>query len=266
MITALRKKIINDLANTISSNYFDKSLTDLEAIAADEEVSYYYDHYENSFDGMLVYDQQRFHVHINKDRGNTKHSKRGRFSFAHELGHYFIDEHRIGLKKGLLKPHGSIHVAGQKELIEIEADYFAGCLLMPDYRFRKPSNRVKFSLATILNLSEEFQTSVLATVLRFAEIGTHSIMAVVSENNIIKWYAISDDFPRWAFKFKVGNQLPPSTVAGEFFIKRDSKYTGVEDVDPEDWFYPTWLQKTKMHEQCYYSNAYGYVISIIWFD
>lgn len=266
MITVLRKKIINDLANTISSNYFNKSLTDLEAIAADEDVLYYYDHYENSFDGMLVYDQKNFHVHINKDRGNTRDSKRGRFSFAHELGHYFIDEHRIGLKKKLLQPHGSIHAPGQKELIEIEADYFSGCLLMPDYRFRKPSTRVKFSLDTILRLSEEFQTSVLATVLRFAEIGTHSIMAVVSEDNIVKWYAASGDFPKWSFRFRVGNPVPTSTVAGEFFTKQNSKYTSIEDVDPEDWFYPAWLPKTKMHEQCYYSDTYGYVISIIWFD
>ncbi len=266
MITTLRKKTINDLANTISANYYNKSLTDLEAAADDEEISFYYDHYENSFDGMLVYYQGQFHIHVNKDRGNARNSKRGRFSFAHELGHYFIDEHRIGLKNGLLKPHGSIHETNRREPIELEADYFAGCLLMPDYRFRKPSNRVKFSLDIVLNLSEEFQASVLATVLRFADIGTHSIMAVVSENNIVKWYVTSHDFPKWRFKFKVGGEVPVSTVAGEFFTKRDSKYTGIEDVDPEDWFYPTWIPKTMMHEQCYYSNAYGYVISIIWFD
>jgi Zn-dependent peptidase ImmA (M78 family) len=266
MITTLRKKVINDLANTISATFYSKNLTDLEAAASDEEIFYYYDHFENSFDGLLVYDHQRFHIHINEDRGNTKGSKRGRFSFAHELGHYFIDEHRIGLKNGLLKPHGSIHEPNQKDLIEIEADYFAGCLLMPDYRFRKRFNCIKFSLETILNLAKEFQASVLATVLRFAEIGTHSIMAVVSENNIIKWYSKSDDFPKWPFKFKVGNKLPPSTVAGEFFTRQDSKYTGIENVDPEDWFYPAWIPKTPMHEQCYYSDGYGYVISIIWFD
>lgn len=109
---------------------------------------------------------------------------------------------------------------------------------MPDYRFRKLSNRVKFSLDTILKLSEEFQTSVLATVLRFAEIGTHSIMAVASEDNVVKWYAASGDLPKWSFSFKVGNPVPRSTVAGEFFTKQNSKYTSIEDVVPVDWFYP----------------------------
>ena len=151
MLTVLRKKAINDLANSISAIFYNKDVTDLEGIAADEEIFYYFDHYENSFDGMLVYDHyERFHIHINKDRGNTKDSKKGRFTFAHELGHYFIDEHRISLIKGLLKPHTSIYQPNQRDLIEMEADYFASCLLMPDYRFRKPSNRIKFSLDTIL--------------------------------------------------------------------------------------------------------------------
>ena len=100
MLTEPRKKTINNLANSISSIFCKKNLTDLEAVANDEEVHYYFDHYENSFDGMLVYDGRYFHVHINEDRGNSKQSKRGRFSFAHELGHYFIDEHRLNLKAG----------------------------------------------------------------------------------------------------------------------------------------------------------------------
>jgi hypothetical protein len=28
----------------------------------------------------------------------------------------------------------------------------------------------------------------------------------------------------------------------------------------------TWIPKTQMHEQCHFSEAYGYVISLIWFD
>ena len=60
--------------------------------------------------------------------------------------------------------------------------------------------------------------------------------------------------------------MPQSTVAGEFFTKQNSKYAVIEDVDPDDWFYPLWAPNTKMHEQCYYSNAYGYVVSIICFD
>lgn len=52
---------------------------------------------------------------------------------------------------------------------------------------------------------------------------------------------------------------------GEYFTKHNAKYTGIEDVDPDSWFIEHESQ-TQMHEQCYYSESYGYVISIIWFD
>lgn len=267
MIKDHRKKQLSSFAQHISDEFSSNNVTLLEDVASSEEVSVYYDHYEDSFDGMLLYDDKDFHIHVNIDKGNIEKSKRGRFTLAHELGHYFIDEHRLGLKKGILKAHPSLHDINRKEIIEYEADYFASCLLMPESRFRKHSGGKKFSFETIKNLSESFQSSILSTVLKFSEIGTHEITAVISENNRVKWYAQSKDFPKWAFKFKVGQMLPPTTVAGEFFTKIDSKYTGIENVDPDDWFYPKDARGNKvMHEQCYYSDSYGYVISLIWFD
>ncbi len=267
MIADHRKAALNKLASHIASEFHSQNVSLLEQIAESEGIAYYFDHYENSFDGMLVCDENNhFHIHINIDRGNTQTSKRGRFTFAHELAHYFIEEHRIPLMKGDIPPHGSLHDFEHRDATEEEADYFAGCLLMPENRFRNIPTGRKFSLETILKLSETLNTSILSTVLRFVEIGTHEILVVVSENNIVKWFAKSKDFPNWSFRFKVHQTLPAATVAGEFFTKTDSKYTGIEDVEPENWFFPAWVPKTQMHEQCYYSESYGYVISLIWFD
>ncbi len=257
------------MAQYVASQFYQSNATDLGAIAKFERLNFYYDRYEDTFDGMLLFDEKDFHIHINIDRGNGPTTKRGNFTFAHELAHYFIDEHRIGLQSGILEAHGSVHEVNQRNPIEYEADYFASCLLMPEQRYRifSGGRGKKFSLETIINLSNAFQSSILATVLRFAEIGTHEITAVISENNIVKWYAQSRDFPKWAFRFKVGQQVPPATVAGEFFTKTDSKYTTKEDVDPNNWFYGNDNRANKrMHEQCYYSDSYGYVISLIWFD
>lgn len=268
MITEIRKKQISALAHFISNEFSNKNVTDIESIAVSEEVNFYFDNYEDCFDGMLLYDESAFHIHINVDRGNKQNSKRGRFTFSHELGHYFLDEHRIGLKSGKLQPHPSFHNLNQKSLIEYEADYFASCLLMPSDKFRAfaGGKGKNFSLQTILNLSDEFQTSILATVLRFAEVGTHEVVAIISENNIVKWYARSHDFPKWDFKFKVGMPVPPSTVAGDFFRKIGNRYTDIQEIEHSSWFYPRWVIKSDMHEQCYYSDSYGYVISLIWFD
>lgn len=267
MVTDYRKKQLNNFAQFVSDGFSSNNITLLDEIVISEELSVYHDHYEDSFDGMLVYDEKDFHIHVNVDKGNLEKSKRGRFTFAHELGHYFIDEHRIGLMRGILQPHASQHELNRRDLIEEEADYFAGSLLMPENRFRIQSSRKMFSLDTITELSDSFQASILATVLRFTEIGTHEMMAVVSENNRVKWYSRHKDFPQWAFKFKVGQAIPPTTVAGEFFTKKDSRYTGIEDVSPDDWFYPKDARgRRTMHEQCYYCDSYGYVISLLWFD
>lgn len=269
MITPHRKKTISDIAHYVASQFYQSNKTDLIAAAKFEGLNFYHDHYEDSFDGMLLYDDKDFHIHINIDRGNRPETKRGNFTFAHELGHYFIDEHRTGLMTGVLEAHASLHEVNQKNIIEFEADYFASCLLMPEQRFRNFSGGrgKKFSLETITNLSDAFQSSMLATVLRFAEIGTHEITSVISENNTVKWFAQSRDFPKWAFRFKVGQQLPSATVAGEFFTKSNSKYSTIEDVEANNWFCANDNRANRtMHEQCYYSDSYGYVISLIWFD
>ncbi|MGN6601375.1 MAG: ImmA/IrrE family metallo-endopeptidase [Ginsengibacter sp.] len=267
MMTDLRKKILNEFAGLIAGDFSSGNVTDLDKIAAFEEVEVYIDQYENSFDGMLVYDDNdKFHIHLNIDRGNLPDRPRGRFSFAHELAHLIIEEHRIPLMKGEVAPHGSLHDFKHNDIVELEADYFASCLLMPEELFRKVSRPKKFSFDTITGIAKVFQTSILATVLRFVEVGSHDILVVVSENNIVRWYAKSKEFPNWTFRFKVGQPLPANTVAGEYFTKQNAKYTSVEDVGPESWFIPAWISKTQMHEQCYYSESYGYVISLIWFD
>ena len=136
-----------------------------------------------------------------------------------------------------------------------------------EYR-RKTGNR-SFSFDTIFGLSESFQTSVLSTLIRFGEIGTHEIFAVISKDNIAKWFVKSTDFPNWTFKFKVGNTIPQTTVAGEYFTMENRKFTEIESLSADDWFNPPADDKRadrQMYEQCFYSDSYGYVISLVWFD
>jgi Zn-dependent peptidase ImmA (M78 family) len=269
MISLPRKNQIIKLAESIANDFSDGNLTLLDSIAKDEELYFFFDNYEDAFDGMLVYDSSEFYIHINVDTGNRENSKRGRFTFAHELGHFFIDEHRLGLKYGLLEPHGSFHNLNQKNRMEFEADYFASCLLMPQDKFRKQSGGKKFSLDTILNLSESFHTSMLSTIIRFGEIGTHEIFAAVSKNNIAQWFVKSNDFPNWKFKFKLNEIIPKSTIASEYFNLERRKYDGIEKVLTDDWFSPPKDDNRadrQMYEQCYYSESYDYVISLVWFD
>lgn len=269
MITEQRKRVISKIAESLALTYYSKNVTDIDAIVESESIIVCRDNYEDAFDGMLFLDEDQFFLHVNTNR-NWQGSKRERFTVGHELGHYSIDEHRLGLKYGSLKPHGSITQLGGRNAIELEADYFAGCLLMPTARFQThAAKRRSFSLDSILDLSESFRASVVSTVIRFSEVGTHEMMAVFARNNVVEWFAKSKDFPSWPFQFNVHGSLPPTTVAGEFYRKENSKHTGIEKVSPDDWFYPFSgdpRADRQMYEQCYYSDSYGYTISLIWFD
>jgi len=278
MIHPYRKIQISKLAEIIAYEFSDRNLTLLNKIANYEDVPLHFDNYENAFDGMLLYDTDRseFHIHINIDNGNRQDSKRGRFTLAHELGHFFTDEHRLGLKYGLLEPHASFHNINQKSIIEEEADYFASCLLMPRDKFRnhceeykRQSGNKKFSLDTLQSLSGSFQTSILSTLIRFGEVGTHEIFAIISKDNIAKWFVKSTDFPNWKFKFKIGASVPQTTVAGEYYAMQDRKFTSVELLEADDWFIPSAddpRADRQMFEQCFYSDSYGYMVSLLWFD
>jgi Zn-dependent peptidase ImmA (M78 family) len=261
------KQIIDKHCKSLAHEFHERNATDLLRIVEDEELDLHVDDYEDHFDGMLIWDQPKFHIHLNETKGNLPSTKRGRFTLAHELGHYFIDAHRNGLKQGLISPHPSNLSLVHTERIEKEADQFAASLLMPRKRLRDFTGGKEFSLNIIKQISESFQVSLTSAVIRFAEVGTHEIMAVFSSGNKVKWYSKSNDFPKLPFKFKVGGKLPPTTVAGEFYTKPDSKYTDIELVEIEDWFHLTdWAPEYQMYEQCFYSDLYEFTISLIWFE
>ena len=215
MIAKNNRLKIRKLAEYIALQ-FDEKITPLEKIVADENLDVFYDNYEsNTFDGMTIYDNGKFYIHINTYNGNRADTDRGRFTLAHELGHYFIDTHRIGLKNGLLEPHPSLTNKAQYFSIEREADYFAACLLMPEERFRKDIGNKKFGIEVIDYLRAEYKISRTACALRFADIGNYPLLIVYAENNIIRWSYSSEDFP---FKWMINDKIVPrNTVMGDYF-------------------------------------------------
>ena len=267
MLTDNRKRKLKEFAELIASDFQTDNGTDLSAIADSEEIPIIHDHYGNAFDGMTVFEEGQFYIHVNLDSVGDPDSGRARFTLAHELAHVSIEEHRLGLSSKQFEPHASTFALNSHNIrVEEEADFFASCLLMPTRAFKEAGAGKKFSLDLIIELSERFQSSILATTIKFADVGTHEIFAVFSKDNIARWYVKSPDFPDWPFRFKVGGTLPPTTVAGEFYTKKDRKFTGIEPIETNDWFYPKWDVDSGMYEQCFYSETYGYVISLVWFD
>lgn len=262
MIKNSSKSKIKKLAEFIALQY-DEKVTPLEKIVEAEGLRVYFDNYEKgTFDGMTIYENEKIYIHINIDNGNRIDSARGRFTLAHELGHYIIDTHRIGLMMGLLEPHHS--TTNQKQFYEIEreADYFASCLLMPEERFQKDIYRKKFCFDLINSLSKEYNVSITACAFRFAQIGSHPIMIIYAESGIIKWVYNSDDFP---YKYLLNNKkISDSFVMGEYFNNTATEISKMAQIWAIDCFDCVKSEDSnkKFYEHCITHK--NFALSIIW--
>lgn len=253
---------IKNLAEIIALEYQDK-ITPLDMIVEDEGLRVFYDSYgKDTFDGMTLYENRKFFIHINTDLGNLQNSARGRFTLGHELGHYYIDSHRIGLKKGLLAPHPSKTNQKQFNQIEREADLFASCLLMPEIRFSEDFYKKPFNIELIDFLKDEYNVSRTACAFRFADIGNHSIMIIYGEAGRVKWYNCSEDF---RYKYLLYEKtIAPNTVMGEFFKDITDDIFKTEEIWAVDVF--KFVKdddiNKKFFEHCI--TYKGKALSIIW--
>jgi len=261
-----RKQQISELAQYIATEDYDYRLPiNLAKIAEDNNITFNLDNYENYFDGMLEYEDGNFHIFMNDYGQYNIMTPRIRFSFAHELGHYFIDEHRHVLESGKSLHHPSHYIIQQKDPVEEEADYFASCLLMPANKFHKYCGG-KFSFSTIETLQKIFRTSLSATLIRYIDLGDTPIMMVCTKKGIIKYNWCSEDFLYKFIKKDYTKKVPLLTCAGDYFAN-GIKCSDVEIVDSKEWFssYDD-LTEIKVNEKCLYFDEYKMTISILWFD
>ena len=107
----------------------------LKTIAESEDIKYKYNNYpEDSWDGMLLWKGTKKAILVNTHWGNTgKHN----FTFAHELGHYFMEHppsFSLDGQSGFRCTSNDIE--NEQKPRETEANKFAAELLMPEDRFK----------------------------------------------------------------------------------------------------------------------------------
>ncbi len=164
-----REEEIEELATLLVAQSSSKDLIDLKGIAAAEGITVSFGRYRDCFDGLLECRNGAFHIYINADANNGSRSARTRFSFAHELGHYFLDWHRTALDRGV-PSHGSKADFESANLIaEREADMFAAYLLLPALEVKKVARHC-IDAAEIIRLANLFCTSLSATAIRCARL------------------------------------------------------------------------------------------------
>jgi hypothetical protein len=176
----MRADEIAELAEAVADEHCPRGVVAPEVIACASGITLSFGAYGEGFDGMLEHRGGRFHIFCNTDRVGVGDSPRARFTLAHELGHFYIDDHRRALASGGIAAHPSQCDSESTVLAEQEADHFAANLLMPSGRFNALARGRARGLAGVLALAGAFKTSITSTAIRYAS-------ADISPCAVVKW-------------------------------------------------------------------------------
>lgn len=157
--------------------------------------------YGDAFDGMLEHRAGRFHIYCNIRESDHPSSARVRFTIGHELGHYFIDEHRLALASGQVPAHPSFIDKTGHSIIETEANTFASHFLLPQLAFRKAVAQAKPGLRSLLDIASTFHVSAQATVIRYVEECPLPCAAVMFRADKNAWPATAPTLKQLGYKY-----------------------------------------------------------------
>ena len=178
-LPVVRERAISELAEFVAEEYCPLGSVEPLTILREKKITHSSGFYGSHFDSMLDCRNGSFHVYTNLERLGSPSSPRARFTLGHELGHYFIDDHRNALLAGV-EPHGSRCDYESRNLVEQEADLFASHLLLPESRFKAAAARLPVGFGAILSMANQFGTSFTATAIRY-------VLADLIPCTVIKW-------------------------------------------------------------------------------
>jgi hypothetical protein len=167
-LTRARRDEIAELAEAVAGEHCPSGRVEPGRIARAGRITISFGPYGDAFDGMLEHRGGRFHIYCSLGRLGRPEAPRARFTLAHELGHYYIDEHRCALASARCPAHRSLCDYESSNRAEQEADHFAANLLMPRARFLAAAGAAAPGLAGIGSLAETFATSLTSTAIRYA--------------------------------------------------------------------------------------------------
>lgn len=250
---------IAELAEGISKYFIKKyGEIDPEVIAVENGISFSYGDYGDCFDGMLEFKNGRFHIYIN-NYGFPK-SDRTKFTFAHEIGHFYISEHASALINGQAPAHSSFTGFKSDNIIERQADHFAANLLMPkNLLLRVYRRKRKFEFETILEIKKKFGVSQLAALYRVFILDLHPLLIVKSKNGKVLGYPMRNE--GFYFKLNSNEKLPEDSLAYKYF-KNNLKSNITKKLWAMDWFDVD--NNKEVFEHCIYYDSLNTVYSIIW--
>lgn len=161
----------------------------LEIIADSEGIKHRLNDYpEDVWDGMLLYKGDRKAILVNTDKGSIR---KHHFTFAHELGHYFLNHSPSYAQNGQIGFRcTSEDIEKERKPREAEANRFAAELLMPRDCFQLDMVGAPLDFGLINNLANRYMVSKHACSNRILDL-THSPCIIIRTKGtqIIGWKA-----------------------------------------------------------------------------
>lgn len=210
----------------------------------------------DSFDGALVRIKGSTEGLI-AVRQTIREVGKKNFTIAHELGHLLLpghDESTVCLQTDVEAWDSGL----PKQ--ELEANEFAGELLVPTRLLMKLLVNGKPSFDFIESLAQKFSTSLTATAYRFVEITGHACALVWSERGTAKWFARSEEFGHW---IRLRERLDTRTLAADCFGGQGAPNTQ-ESVSASAWLDGTVPDDARILEHTRCMPSYSGALTLLW--
>lgn len=189
----------------------------LEEIARQEKIGFLFDDFPNDpwLDGMLLFKGAKRAIIVNTHIGLTgKHN----FTFAHELGHYFLKHPPTFYKDGESGIRcSSADIEDAQKPREIQANRFAVELLMPEERFRLDMAGAPIDFGLITGLSNRYLVSKHACSNRIAALTSTPCIIIWTKGQNIFSYTESRAAKGFLKRMKT---IPSHTIAFKAITKK----------------------------------------------
>lgn len=192
--------------------------------------------------------------------------RRRRFTVGHELCHFLAPSHKPLSGEEFQCSSNDMHLTfARKEdhaaRMEVEANRFAACLLMPETAFRKDLRlRKGVEIDHILALAERYVTSKEATARRYVDVQDEPCAAIVSRNGRVLRLYRHEDFPY--VDVDRGDPVPLGSVTSKTNLER-GVVSDWEEQDGGIWLSSLRGKRTpKIYEQVL-PQSEGYRLTLL---
>ena len=214
----------------------------------------------DSFEGGLTANPEKSAGFILTKAGT--HPRRKRFTIGHELGHFLIPTHQ-GTQNCTTRDLRETRRDTPYRRQEAEANRFSAGLLMPKPMFLKDMAALGSADVThAKQLSDLYDTSMEATVNRYADLTSDTCAFIFSKDGIIRYIRPSRDFPRLALE--TGDRLSFACATTKA-VANDAS-TEWHEQPGAMWLRTEWGAHTpKVLEQCVVQGN-GYRVTLLFIE